>query len=140
MHPIQATTLARLFDTQRIAALGTLHAGEPFVSMVPFALLPACTLVIHVSILASHTTNMLAEPHVSLMVAAPDTSTSTPQALARVSIQGSAEQYQASSTGLPIAREAYLSRFPNVTETVGLHDFSFFAVRPRSARFIAGFG
>jgi heme oxygenase (biliverdin-IX-beta and delta-forming) len=140
MHPAQAQALARLLDTQRIAALGTLQGGEPFVSMVPFALLPACTFVIHVSMLASHTTNMLAEPQVSLMVAASETSDTAPQALARVTIQGRAEQYRGLSVGLSAAREAYLARFPNVAETVAMHDFSFFSVKPRSARFIAGFG
>jgi hypothetical protein len=40
MTPEQTQSLRRLFNGQRIASLGTLHEGEPYVSMVPFAVLP----------------------------------------------------------------------------------------------------
>lgn len=139
MNAAQRDTLRELLEGQRVAALGTIQAGEPFVSMAPFAVLPG-VFVIHVSALASHTRNMLESPRVSLLVAAPDTSDTPAQALARVTIQGHAEQYTSSAPELPAARSAYLARFPNVVETVDFHDFSFFAVRPTSARFIAGFG
>ena len=40
MNPAHAQTLRDLLQAQRIASLGTLHQGEPYVSMVPFAILP----------------------------------------------------------------------------------------------------
>ena len=60
MNKTQVETLAQLLKTQEIAALGTLHDAEPFVSMVPYAIHPGgCGLVIHVSRLAAHTKDML---------------------------------------------------------------------------------
>ncbi len=52
-------TAERVLRSQTIASLGTLHAGEPAVSMVPFATTGGA-LVIHVSRLAAHTADMLA--------------------------------------------------------------------------------
>jgi hypothetical protein len=53
MNPAQAQNLRRLLTTQHVASLGTLHHGEPYVSMAPFALLPhGSGFVIHVSALS----------------------------------------------------------------------------------------
>jgi len=74
MNPGYAQTLRELLRAQQVAALGTLHKGHPYVSMVPFAMLPGGTgFVIHVSQLAAHTKDMLLSPHVSLLVVAPPT-------------------------------------------------------------------
>ena len=56
MDPELAQKVRGLLEAQRIASLGTLHDGEPYVSMVPFAI-PAGTtdFIIHVSKLAAHT-------------------------------------------------------------------------------------
>src|SRR4051794_13388898 len=62
MNESQTEALARLLQTREIGALGTLHDGEPFVSMVPFAVLPDAGFVIHVSRLAAHTKDMLVNP------------------------------------------------------------------------------
>jgi hypothetical protein len=140
MNPEQTQSLGRLIHGQRIASLGTLHEGEPYVSMVPFALLPdASALVLHVSQLSSHTKDMVESPRVSLLVVAPDTAGVPAQALARVTIQARAEHYTASTPGYASAKEAYLSRFPQAAGTFALPDFSLFAIRPLSIRFIAGF-
>jgi putative heme iron utilization protein len=140
MNPEQTQSLRRLFDSQRIASLGTLHEGEPYVSMVPFALLPdASAFAIHVSQLSSHTKDMVESPRVSLLVVAPDTGGAPAQALARVTIRGRAERYTASTPGYSSTQEAYLSRFPQAASTFALPDFFLFAIRLLSVRFIAGF-
>jgi heme iron utilization protein len=140
MNPEQTQSLRRLFDGQRIASLGTLHEGEPYVSMVPFVPLPdASAFVIHVSQLSSHTKDMVESPRISLLVMAPTTERVPAQALARVTIQGRAEHYTPSTPGYSSAREAYLSRFPQAVSTFALPDFFLFAIRPLSIRFIAGF-
>jgi len=140
MSPNQSQALRQLLQVQRIASLGTLHDGEPFVSMVPFALLPAgAGFVIHVSQLASHTKDMLESSRVSLLVVAPDTPDTPAQALARVTIQGQAERVPPSAPGYTAAREAYLSRFPQAAGLFDMADFSPFAIRPSSIRFVAGF-
>ena len=140
MNPEQTQSLRRLLHGQHIASLGTLHKGEPYVSMVPFALLPdASALVIHVSQLSAHTKDMVENPRVSVLVVAADTAGAPAQALARATLQGRAEEYTASTPGYSSAEEAYLSRFPQAASTFELPDFSLFAIRPRSIRFIGGF-
>jgi hypothetical protein len=135
-----AQSLRSLLETQRIASLGTLHQGEPYVSMVPFALLPGGSgFVIHVSQLAGHTKDMLARPEVSLLVIAPQSPEVPPQALARATIQGDAIQCAEQTPGHAEAKQAYLSRFPHSSTMFGLSDFSLFAIRPRSIRFVGGF-
>ena len=50
MNSSQAQALRNLLKTQQVASLGTLHKDEPYVSMVPFALIPGGRgFVIHVS-------------------------------------------------------------------------------------------
>lgn len=129
-----------LLDSQPVAALGTLHDGAPFVSMVPFALLqvePA--LVIHVSGLAAHTKDMLAEPRVSMMVMAVPGPDVSPQALARVTLQGEAGYIADDDPLHAAAKQAYLARFPSSAQTFELGDFALFAIRPATARFVGGF-
>ena len=53
-----------LLRQQDVAALGTLRRDEPFVSMVPYALLADGALVVHVSRLATHTRDMEEHPGV----------------------------------------------------------------------------
>lgn len=134
-----AQQLRTLLDTQRIASLGTLHQGEPYVSMAPFALLPGGTFVIHVSALAAHTKDMLASPPVSLLVIAPQDAETPPQAVARVTIQADAEPLDESMPEHAVAKAAYLARFAQSAQTFELSDFSLFAIRPRSLRFVGGF-
>jgi putative heme iron utilization protein len=135
-----AQTLRELLRTQEVAALGTLHEGRPYVSMVPFALLPGGTgFVIHVSQLAAHTKDMLASPEVSLLVVAPPTADVPVQGLARITAQSRAEQYTAGTAAHAEAKAAYLDRFPKSAELFGFADFSLFAIWPESIRFVGGF-
>jgi len=140
VNKAQARALRGLLETQAIASLGTLHDGEPFVSMVPFALLPGgAGFIIHVSRLASHTKDIEESPEVSLLVIAPPDPEVSPQATPRVTIQGRAIALEESGPGHAMVKEAYLSRFPQSAMTFGLADFSLFAIRPRTVRFIGGF-
>jgi putative heme iron utilization protein len=140
MDPKIAEGVRSLLETQRIASLGTLHQGEPHVSMVPFALLPGgAGFAIHVSGLAAHTKDMLASPRVSLLVIAPVSPDVSPQAMARVTVQADASPLDESMPGHAAAKAAYLARFPDSEMTFGLGDFSLFEIRPRSLRFVGGF-
>jgi heme iron utilization protein len=134
--------LRALLNAQRIASLGTLGVeGRPFVSMVPFAIEPgAACLVIHVSLLAPHTRNLLTNPAVSLMVMQPEVAGQPVHALPRVSLDGNATRLQPESPGWVAARQAYLARFPEAEPMTQLGDFSFVAIHPTAARQVAGFG
>ena len=140
MNPFQIQALKHLLETQQVASLGTLHKSEPYVSMVPFALLPRGQgFVIHVSQLAAHTKDMLANSAVSLLVVAPPGPEVPVQALARATIQGQARQCADSDPDHAEARRAYWSRFPQSIEMFSFSDFSLFVIVPRSVRFVGGF-
>lgn len=130
-----------ILHNQKVAALATLHEGEPFVSMTPFAVVPGGhSLVIHVSSLATHTKDMLLNASVGMMVMAPEGSAGTVLALPRVSVQGRAHQCRRESAGYEEVRQAYLDKFPESLELFGFGDFSLFTITPESVRFVAGFG
>src|SRR4051812_34124247 len=139
MDARQAQALRELLLQQEIAALGTLHQGEPFVSMVPYALLPDGALVVHVSRLASHTRDMEEHPGVSVLVLAERAADEPAQALARATLQGEAQPLAPDSAGHEAARGAYLARFPASEPMFGFADFSLFRIVPRSARFVGAF-
>jgi hypothetical protein len=137
--PPRFEPLRLLLRHQAIAALGTLHRGEPYVSMVPFALEESAPeFLIHVSGLSPHTRDMVEHPRVSLLIVAPDDG-GRPQARARATVQGDAAPLDAGSARYEAARASYLRRFPEAVDTFALADFSLFAVRPTSVRFIGGF-
>lgn len=146
MDADDARRLRALLDTVPVAALGTLHRGEPAVSMVPFVVVPqpdgGDALLIHVSALATHTRDLLEHPRASLMVMAdPATAGGPPQALPRVTLQCEAAPLpRDDAPAYAAAQAAYLARFPEAELTFGLGDFQLFVLRPVSARLVAGFG
>lgn len=140
MTPAHAQTLRELLHTQHIASLGTLHQGQPYVSMVPFVLRPAgVDFIIHVSQLAAHTKDMLRHPQVSLLVIASPVPGVMAQELARITVQGKAVQMQRDMPEHAAAKAAYLARFPQSEPMFGFADFSLFAIVPESIRFVGGF-
>ena len=135
-----AAQLKQLLQQRSVAALGTLHAGAPYVSMVPYAIAhDASGLLIHVSGLASHTQDMRADSRVSLLVVQEEGGETSALALPRVSIQGTAIEVASDSPDLPGFRAAYLERFPEASQMFGFVDFSLFKIQPASVRFVAGF-
>ena len=123
-----------------IAALGTLHEGVPFVSMVPYAIASDGSFVLHVSRLAAHTQDMLDHPDVSLLITESEGSGKMPQALARVTVQGRAKMLERDSQKHIDARDVYLLRFPDAAPLFEFSDFNIVIIKPMSARVIAGFG
>ncbi len=137
MDPEFRALLKHLLDLP-VAALGTLHQGAPFVSMVPVVPAPdGSGVLIHVSRLAQHTRDLLADGRMSLLFMAPLVD-QEPLALPRVTLTGQAEVLE--DAARDAAAEAYLTRFPQAEMTLGLGDFTFFRLRPESGRLVAGFG
>lgn len=133
--------LKQLLRGRSVAALGTLHAGAPYVSMVPYAIAHGgSALIVHVSRLASHTKDMHADPRVSLLVMQQEGGGISALALPRASIQGTAHEVAADAPELPGFTAAYLGRFPDASPLFDFGDFSLFRIQPESVRFVAGFG
>jgi len=141
-EPRLSRALRALLADQRVAALGTLNAeGKPFVSLVPFAIEPhAAGLVVHVSLLAPHTRNLLSDPAVSVMVMQAEVAGEPVHALPRVSMDGTAARLQPDSPSWHAARNVYLARFPEAQPMTELGDFSFVLISITGARQVAGFG
>jgi len=132
--------LQQLIHGRMIAALGTLHQGAPFVSMVPYAVARDGSFILHVSRLAAHTRDMLDNPDVSMLITESEASGKMPQALARVTVLGRAKMLDPDSEKHTDAREVYLSRFPDAAPLFEFSDFNIFIIKPASARVIGGFG
>jgi heme oxygenase (biliverdin-IX-beta and delta-forming) len=132
--------LSDLLASRKVAALGTLHGGAPYVSMVSFALLEdGSAFLIHVSELSAHTRDMLTDPRVSLLIAESENAEALPQELARVTVLGKANQIDESAPEHAPAMARYLDRFPDSAPMFGFGDFSLFAIRPEALRWIGGF-
>ena len=140
MNETTAQQLVQLLRARTVAALGTLHAGAPYVSMVPYAIAPGgAGMLIHVSRLASHTKDMHADPRVSLLVMQELEAGGSAIALPRASIQGTAREIASDAPELTAFSAAYLERFPDAAQLFDFADFSLFNIQPESARFVAGF-
>jgi putative heme iron utilization protein len=133
--------LARLIRETRVAALGTLHNGEPNLAMIAFAFAEDFSaFYIHVSKLGKHTTDMESDPRVSLLVTQTDDRRADPQTLARVSIRGVAEILPRTDPSYAQVKERYLDRFPEAEQLFSLGDFNIWKIIPKGGRFVAGFG
>ena len=141
-EPRLSRELRLLLQSRRVAALGTINDdGSPFVSMVPYAVVPtlAC-LVIHVSGLAAHACNLKARPCASLMVMQAELPGEPVHALPRVTLDVWANELDPGSQDWQACRAAYLGRFPEAEPMTQLGDFRLLALEVKGARQVAGFG
>ncbi|MEO8652577.1 MAG: pyridoxamine 5'-phosphate oxidase family protein, partial [Ramlibacter sp.] len=134
--------LRALLHSRRVAALGTISdEGAPFVSMVPFAMVPQLgCIVIHISGLAAHTRYLQARPAASLLVMQAEAPGEPVHALPRATLDGQARILEAGSEAWRACRFAYLQRFPEAQPMTELGDFVFVAIELTGARQVAGFG
>ena len=110
-------------------------------SMVLYAASPDLTsFYIHISRLAIHTENILADPRASLMICESWEEGQDPQTLARVSMQGHAGQIKPEEDRYWKAKSAYLVKNPRAEHNFELDDFGLFEFRADKARFVGGFG
>lgn len=134
--------LRSLIRERSTVALATLHEGRPFASLVSYAIHVEggrLRLVTHVSRLSAHTRDMLANPEVCLLIAAPENAADPPQALPRVSIAARATFIDRADADHELLARCYLDRFPKAADWFGLGDFSIVALEPTGGRLVAGF-
>ncbi|MEK6752768.1 MAG: pyridoxamine 5'-phosphate oxidase family protein [Chloroflexota bacterium] len=132
--------LAHIIRNTRLASLATLRDEAPQVSMVAYVTVDDFSaFYIHVSRLAQHTMDMQKNKRVSLLIAETDDGRADPQTLVRVSIRGSAEIIQNGEPGYTPIKDMYLARFPEAEQLFKLADFSFWRIKAKGGRFVAGF-
>lgn len=129
---------ARNFLRSRHNAILSTHsakyAGYPFGSVAPFVLDQAGQPLLLISTIAEHTKNLIADCKASLLVFA---EADDLQANARLTLIGDVEQTDKSD---PFLRARYLRYFPSAEQYFTAHDFYFYRMHIRQARYIAGFG
>jgi putative heme iron utilization protein len=140
LPPDEQEALRALLAGQRQAAIATLHAGAPAVSMVAYAPDGAGGLLLHLSALSQHTADVRADARVALLICQPDNGQGNPLTLHRVSIDGVAQAIPRDEAAYEDAKAHYLQRVPGAAITFALSDFTLFRVSPTGGRFIAGFG
>lgn len=120
------------------AALATLSEdGEPWASMVAYAMLPDGSPVLCVSTLAEHGRNLQRDQRASLMIAQRDVD-GDPLANGRVTLAGVAERVEGAAE--ESARAAYVARIPASGLYAGFGDFSLYVLRVERVRWVGGYG
>ena len=138
VDPQISQSVAALLRKERVAHLATLRQAAPMASMTLY--LPDAgftAFYVHVSRLAWHTQDMAHDARVALSISETDDGRADPFTLMRVSIRGEAVQLQGEQLEL---KNIWLKKFPKQSINFELADFSFWRIRPRDARFVAGFG
>jgi len=132
--------LAQLINNHRWACLATLHEGAPYASFVAYVPDEDFSgFLIHVSCLAPHTQNLLADARATLAITEQDQGKGDPQTLMRVSIQGRVIGLERDSSDYQRARMLYLRRLPDAGQLFTFSDFILFRFIPLQIRFVAGF-
>ncbi len=132
--------LTHIISTSRIAALGTIRDDAPRVSMVAFVAAPDFSaFYVHVSRLAQHTVDMQKNKQVGLLITETDDGRADPQTFACISIRGSAEFMENGEPGYAPIKTQYIERFPESEPLFKLADFGLWRIKPKGARFVAGF-
>jgi heme iron utilization protein len=134
----KAVTARRLLNQQSVGVLSTQSVdveGYPFGSIVPYTLNYDGEPVMLISDLAQHTRNIKQNNKVSLTVF--DRCADDPQAGSRLTWIGDAELINQADAEI---RSRYLRYLPAAESYFETHDFAFYCVHLRRARFIGGFG
>lgn len=133
--------IARLIRVQRVAALGTLADGAPFISFVAYAVEDDLRgFLLHLSGLAAHTRQLRADPRVSLLIAEPDTpQVEDVQTLGRITLSGTAEPIAKETAAYIAGRARYLERHPAAAMLFDFADFDLYHITVTGARYVGGF-
>lgn len=133
--------MQRLLRERRWAALATSDAaGTPMASMVGYVMGNDNRVIyLHLSRLAAHTGNLLANGKAALVISENDAEHGDPQELARVTLQGHVSVVARDSDEYRCARDRYLERLPASERLFEFPDFILFRLDVEQARFVGGF-
>jgi putative heme iron utilization protein len=122
-----------LFEARTGALATLLPDGSPNASLVNVATLPDGAPVLLLSRLARHTSNILNDPRVSLLIA--DRRAGDPLEGARISLTGTI-----AAIDDPAARRRFVARHPSAAAYADFKDFSFWRIELSAGHLVAGFG
>lgn len=135
-RPAQLAAARALVLMSRRATLATLDAeGAPYASLVEVLPLPGGDVVMLLSTLAEHTTNLTADARASLLITEPWPS-DEPLERPRVTLMGDITRLAPDEA----PRDAFIEAHPGAAMYVDFKDFAFYRLHVTRARYIAGFG
>ncbi len=132
--------MADLIRSRHWAALATEGPDGPEASWVAYV--PQADFsgfLLHLSTLASHTRNLLADPRAGLAISESERDGEDPQTLARVMIHGRVTIVPKESTSYREMAQHYQQVLPASTPRFEFGDFLLLRLTPVRARFVGGF-
>jgi hypothetical protein len=138
LEPSHAERVRTLLVQERVGTLAThsqKHAGFPFASVMPYALLDDASPLFLISGMAIHTQNVLGDPRASLLVMQSG-GDADPLGSPRATLLGAVTRIESSEA----IRNAYLERHPSSKYWIDFSDFSFFRMDVAELYFVGGFG
>jgi heme iron utilization protein len=115
--------------------------GIPNASYTPFVMDDSKNIYIYVSGLATHTTNLYANPHVSVLFIEDEAKSNQIFGRSRLSFDCSATLIERETDKWNQIVEQFQGRFGQIIEVLrGLPDFRIFQLTPHEGRFVIGFG
>ena len=126
---------------QRQAMLATTGDDGPNAGMVAVVTTADGDLLIHLSRLAAHTRQILAQPQVAILLCQPDDErmVADVQTLPRLTIYGTAHVVPRDHADYASLQQIYLQRLPAATMLFDFTDFVLFRVVIARGRFVGGF-
>ena len=133
---VAARRLLRSVDSGILSTLSVELEGYPFGSVTPYVLTRDDLVVVYVSSIAQHTTNMLRDKRVCLTVM--DRGEGNQHAQGRATVVGDATMVEPELHD--DVEDRYFTLFPEAASYAQAHPFSFFGIVPNRVRYIGGFG
>ena len=129
--------IQQLLKQSKVSFLATIGELGPETSMAPFAIYQD-NVLLHLSTLAKHSTNIERQPGIGLMICTPETAGESPLSLPRLSLQGNVTVVP--DEQLEVATKAYLRSIPDAEMLFSFTDFRLFQLSPSSIHWVGGFG
>jgi putative heme iron utilization protein len=126
---------------RRQAVLATVDDDGPNAGMVAVVASADGDLLLHVSRLAAHTRQLLAQPQVALLLCQPDDEATVAdvQTLPRLTVYGTAQVVPRDHPDYASLQQTYLQRLPAASMLFDFPDFVLFRVVIDRGRFVGGF-
>ena len=134
------TEIRGLLTSERVLSLGVLRDGNPYVGLLPYALLPDYSAaIVHASRLALHSAGLDDGAPFSALVHSPDEAGGDPLQIRRVTLEGTVSRIRRDTRDYSVLRDLYVHRFPGSVRTFELADFELYRLTFAGGRYVGGF-
>lgn len=140
MRPDQITELRNLLNSRRVLSLAVMADGQPVIGLLPFAFMPDYrALIVHASRMARHSRGLSHGAPFDALIHEPDADGVDAMQVKRVTLRGVVGVVERDSDAYAVAKQVFVSRFPQAESITELGDFSFFILLIHAGRLVTGF-